>query len=153
MWIDESIDNYREGLRLDSSREIHHVIIQRVIESLYIRWNSMDGCQDDLDEVMDLYASYVKDTYAMVPNRFESAFHWTSTARVTGHHSLSDVYESVMTLMRSSLVFVPTLSIQHNRLVEKRDLYEDVRVEETPLKFELRFTSYSCRHSNGLSRP
>ena len=128
-YLDESIDNYREGLRLDSSREIHHVIIQRLIESLSIRWD-MDGCQDDLDEVMRLYASYVNDTYAMVPNRFESAFHWTSTARVTGHHSLSDAYESVMALMQSSLVFAPTLPIQHDRLVEKRDLYE-----KTPLNF------------------
>jgi hypothetical protein len=79
---------------------------------------------------MDLFASGVEDAYTTVPNRFDLACHWANTAQISGHHSLSTAYENVMSLMQSSLMFGPTLSIQRNRLAEKRDLYE-----KTPLNF------------------
>src|ERR1019366_6390670 len=118
-----------EVLQLDSAQLTHFSIIQRLIDSLSIRWQ-LFGRRHDLDEVMRLFTSGVKDTYTTVPSRFELACHWTYTARIYRHHSLSTAYENAMSLMQSSLVFAPTLPIQHDRLVEKRDLYE-----KTPLNF------------------
>ena len=79
---------------------------------------------------MELFARGIKDTQATAPSRFELACHWVDTARISNDDSLSIAYEHAMSLMQSSLVFAPTLAIQHDRLVEKRDLYE-----KTPLNF------------------
>jgi CHAT domain-containing protein len=128
-YLDESITRHREVLQLDSAQLAHFSIIQRLIWSLSIRWRLFRRGQD-LDEVMHLFALGVRDTYATDPSRFELACHWAYTARISRHHSLSTAYENAMSLMQSSLVFAPTLPIQHNRLVEKRDLYE-----KTPLNF------------------
>ena len=133
-YLDDAIAQLRQVLQLDASgaRQIRFVATQRLIGCLEMRWQ-LDGRQyesPDLDEVMDLFTSGVKDTYAMVHNRLDLAFHWAKIARISGHHSLSTAYENVMSLMQSSLVFAPTLSVQHNRLVEKHDLYRT-----TPLNF------------------
>jgi hypothetical protein len=130
-YLDESVTLHREVLRLDSAQQTHFVTIQQLIKSLYVRWQ-VDGRRrdSDLDEVMLFFASGVKDTYATVPSRFELACHWAYTARISRHHSLSIAYEHAMSLMQSSLGFAPALPIQHDYLVEKRDLYE-----KTPLNF------------------
>lgn len=128
-YLDESITRHREVLQLDSAKLAHFSMIQRLIWSLSIRWRLFSRGQD-LEEVMYLFALGVKDTNATDPSRFELACHWAYTSRISRHHSLSTAYENAMSLMQSSLVFAPTLPIQHNRLVEKRDLYE-----KTPLNF------------------
>jgi CHAT domain-containing protein len=128
-YLDESIIRHREVLRLDSAQLAHFPIIQRLIRSLSVRWK-LYRCEHDLDEIMCLFASGVKDTYTTAPSRFELSCHWAYTARIYRHHSLSTAYENAMLLMQCSLVFAPTLSIQHDRLVERRDLYE-----KTPLDF------------------
>jgi hypothetical protein len=128
-YLDESIATHREVLQLDSAQLTHFSIIQRLIESLSIRWR-LNRCRHDLDELMCLFASGVTDTYTTVPSRFELACHWAYVARIYRHHSLSTAYENAMSLMQCSLVFAPTLVIQHDCLVEKRDLYE-----KTPLNF------------------
>ena len=124
-YLDESVTLHREVLGVEDARPIHFTTIRRLIESLSSRRH-----QSDLDEMMELFASGVEDTYATVPSRFELACDWAYTARISVHHSLSTAYKNAMSLMQSSLVFAPTLAIQHDRLVEKRDLYE-----KTPLNF------------------
>jgi hypothetical protein len=134
-YLDESITHHREVLGLDTARQTHFVVTRRLIESLFIRWK-LFGRRHDLNEVMCLFASGVKDTYAMVPSRFELACRWAYTARIFRHSSVLTAYKIVMSLMQESLVFAPTLAIQHDRLVEKRGLYE-----KTPLNF----ASYQIR--------
>ena len=134
-YLDESVALHREVLRVENVQLIHFSTIRRLIKSLSSRWRLFRH-KSDLDEIMELYASGVEDTYAMVPSRFELACDWAYTARISVHHSLQTAYEHAMSLMQSSLVFAPTLPIQHDRLVEKRDLYE-----QTPLNF----ASYQVR--------
>jgi hypothetical protein len=131
-YLDYSISQLREVFKLDGAQQTHFVTTRRLIECLDIRWQR-GGRQNespDLVELMDLFVSGVKDTYAMVPNRFDLACHWANTAQISGHHSLSTAYDKAMSLMQSSLVFTPTLSYQFNRLVERREFYE-----KTPLNF------------------
>ena len=134
-YLDESVTLQREVLRVESARLIHFTTIRRLIRSLSSRWRLFRH-KSDMDEMMELFASGVEDTYATVPSRFELACDWAYTARISVHHSLPTAYEHAMSLMQSSLVFAPTLPIQHDRLVEKRDLYE-----KTPLNF----ASYQIR--------
>ena len=128
-YLNESIDLHREALRDDSSRPTYFDIIRRLIKLLWIRWERFHS-GEDLDDTMVQFELAVKDTYTMVPPRFDLACEWASSARISGHNSLSTAYENAMLLMQVSLVFAPTLPTQHNRLVEKRDLYE-----KTPLSF------------------
>jgi tetratricopeptide (TPR) repeat protein len=130
-YLDESVTLHREVLGVENARLIHFATIRWLIESLSSRQH-----KSDLDEIMELFASGVEDTYATVPSRFELACDWAYTARISVHHSLPTAYEHAMSLMQSSLIFAPTLPIQHDRLVEKRDLYE-----KTPLNF----ASYQIR--------
>ena len=136
--LNESIILHREVLGLDSEQLIHFDITQQLIGSLYARWrgSSPSRPMDDLNEIMKLFALGIKDKYAKVPSRFELACDWAYTARISGHDSLPTAYKHAMSLMQSALVFAPTLPIQHERLVEKRDLYE-----KTPLNF----ASYQIR--------
>ena len=127
-YLDESIILHREVLGLESAQVTHFSIIQRLIWSLSLRWQ-LFGRRHDLDELMHLFASGVRDTIATVPSRFELACHWAHAARTFSHQSLQIAYQNAMSLMQSSLVFGPTLPIQHDRLVEKSDLYR------TPLNF------------------
>jgi tetratricopeptide (TPR) repeat protein len=128
-YLDESILLHREVHGLKSAQLTIFSIIQRLIWSLSIRWRLFRRGQD-LDEVMCLFESYVRSAYATIPNRFEFACRWAHAARISRHHSLQTAYENVMSLMQYSLVFAPTLPIQHNRLFEKRLLYETL-----PLNF------------------
>ena len=134
-YLDDSITLHREVLGVENARLIHFVTIRQLIESLSTRWRLFRH-KPDIDEIMELFASGVEDTYATVPSRFELACDWAYTARISVHRSLPTAYEHAMSLMQSSLVFAPTLPIQHDRLVEKRDLYE---------KMPLNFASYQIR--------
>src|SRR6267154_5746962 len=133
--LNESITLHCEVLGVESARLIHFATIRRLIESLSSRWRLFSR-KSDLDEIMERFASGVEDTYATVPSRFELACDWAYTARISVHESLPTAYKHAMSLMQSSLVFAPTLPIQHERLVEKRDFYE-----RTPLNF----ASYQIR--------
>ena len=128
-YLEDSIAHHREVLRQDSAQLTHFVIIRRLIDSLSVRWRLFRR-RHDLDEIMSLFASGVKDSYATVPSRFELAYHWAYTGRIFRHPSVPIAYNSAMFLMQESLAFAPTLSNQHDLLLEKHDLYE-----KTPLNF------------------
>ena len=125
--LNESITLHREVLRLEGTRLIHFDVIQRLIRSLYARWQ-LFRYKSDLDEIMKSFASGVKDTFTTIPSLFELACRWVDTARTFRHDSLPIAYEHAMSLMQSSLVFTSTLPTRHNHFVERRDLYE-----KTPL--------------------
>ena len=127
--LNESIILHREVLGLESTRLIHFGIIQRLIRSLYTRWQ-LFRYKSDLDEIMKLFASGIKNTFTTIPSLFELACQWVDTARTSRHDSLPTAYEHAMSLMQSSIVFTSTLPTRHSRLIEKHDLYE-----KTPLNF------------------
>ncbi|KAF8495542.1 hypothetical protein F5888DRAFT_1711801, partial [Russula emetica] len=133
--LNESIALHREVLGLENTRLIHFEIIQRLIRSLYTRWQ-LFRYRSDLDEIVKSFASGVKNTFTTISSRFELACHWVDTARTSRHDSLPTAYEHAISLMQSSLVFTLTLPTRHSRLVEKHDLYE-----KTPLNF----ASYQIR--------
>ena len=140
-YLDESITLFHEVLQLSSTQltDYKFSLIKWLIKSLSTRleWRqrlttntTFTGGPDlDSDELMCLFASGVKDTCATVPSRFELACQWANTARDFGHHSLPAAYEDAMSLMQSSVVFAPTLPIQHDRLVERRSLYEKMPLD------------------------
>jgi hypothetical protein len=128
-YLDESITLHHEVLGVENVRLIHFATIRRLIESLSVRWR-LSRHKLDLDEIMRLFTLGVIGGNATVTSRFELACCWAYGARISRHPSVLTAYKSAMSLMQESLVFAPTLPTQHDRLVEKRDLYE-----KTPLNF------------------
>jgi hypothetical protein len=130
-YLNESITHHRSVLGLENARLIHFATIRRLIESLSIRRRlSYHNLKLDLDEIMRLFPLGVSCRNVTMASRFELACHWAYSARIYRHPSVLTAYKNAMSLMQESLVFAPTLPIQHDRLVEKRNLYE-----KTPLNF------------------
>ena len=70
----------------------------------------------DLDEAMEILSQWVNDGHANLPDRFQLACLWASVARHTQHTSISTAYESAVSLMQDTLLFAPTLQLQHATL-------------------------------------
>ncbi|KAI9454289.1 CHAT domain-containing protein [Lactarius psammicola] len=69
-----------------------------------------------LNESISAHRQRANDKYATLPNRFQFACAWAFSARRTQHPSVSTAYESAMSLKRDTLLFAPTLQLQHATL-------------------------------------
>ena len=118
-YLDESIDIYRDILKIPRAQWIHYEVIRRLISSLMSR-SRLFGAREDVDELMQLFPVTVKDPSIKIPSRFKVSVQWSQFARALGHPSIPTAYESAISLMQDSLVFAPTLDIQHFRLVAMR---------------------------------
>ena len=70
----------------------------------------------DLDEALELLSQYVNSVNVRVPDRFQRACTWAFTARMTRHSSVSTAYEIALSLMQDTVLFSPTLQLQHSTL-------------------------------------
>jgi hypothetical protein len=83
----------------------------------------------DFDEIMQLFPIAAADKSATVPQRFKISFQWVLFARASIHPSMSTAYDSAISLMQDSLVFAPTLEIQHFRLATMGDDYKKLPLD------------------------
>ena len=83
----------------------------------------------DCDEIMELFAVAVTDTSTDVPTRFYTSCIWKEIALDFRHPSTLTAYQTAILLMQESLSFAPTLEIQHFRLAEMRDQYENLPLD------------------------
>ncbi|KAI9452967.1 CHAT domain-containing protein [Lactarius psammicola] len=65
------------------------------------------------NELVKLLSCCADDGRASLPDRFQLACEWASFARLTEHPSVSTAYESAVSLMQETLIFGPTLQLQH----------------------------------------
>ena len=83
----------------------------------------------DTEEMMRLFPIAAADTCAKIPDRFNISRQWVMLARYLKHPSTSTTYEKAISFMKDSLVFGPTLEIQHHRLVLRRVDYETLPLD------------------------
>jgi CHAT domain-containing protein len=114
--LNDSITAYRDILSMPDAQWAHFHSIRRLRLPLLSRFELLEG-MDDLNEVLLLLIVAVNDSYAKVPSRFEVACDWAELARACTHPSVTAAYQSAFSLMQDSLVYAPTLEIQHFRLV------------------------------------
>ena len=126
--LHESITVYRDLLKMPGVPFSRYTIARQLIISLYPRLLLFEDGRD-CDEIMELFAVAATDASTDVPHRFYISFDWTQLARSSGHPSTFDAYETAISLMQQSLSFVPTLEIQHYRLVAVRDKYEKLPLD------------------------
>ncbi|KAI9457828.1 CHAT domain-containing protein [Lactarius psammicola] len=114
-YLNESISTLRQDCERSSGRILPYTKIRRLIRSLAWRAASSKGHLDerDLDESLELISQCINDGHASLPDRFGLACAWASIARRAKHRSVSTAYETAMSLMRDTLLFAPTVQLQH----------------------------------------
>ena len=96
-------DNFNNGFMLLRS------LLKRL--DLFSLWQ-------DFEELMRLFPELANDGPGEVFRRVNISFFWACLARTNMHPSVSIAYETAMSLLQETLVFCPTLQIQHLRLTQ-----------------------------------
>ncbi|KAI9452960.1 CHAT domain-containing protein [Lactarius psammicola] len=113
-YLNESISILRQVLKHPLMRPLRFATVGQLALSLFTRSGSFPGHgTQDLDEAMELLSQCVNDAHANFPDRFRFASTWASFARNTKHPSVSIAYEAAVSLIQDTLLFAPTLQLQH----------------------------------------
>ena len=83
----------------------------------------------DLDEGLELLSQYISSAYASVPDRFLFACTWALYARYTRHSSVSSAYETALSMMQDTVLFSPTLQLQHSTLATAPHLTQSLPLD------------------------
>jgi tetratricopeptide (TPR) repeat protein len=113
-------------------------VIARLIGSLLNRSRISPGqCTQDMHEVVELYPQLLDDgTTLSLRDRFQSACYWALLARENQHPSVSTAYETALSLMQDTLLFAPTLQLQHD-ILALGDGYRDMPLDYASYQVEL----------------
>jgi CHAT domain-containing protein len=115
-YLNESISVRRQEIESPLPQALRFSILP-LSRSLLARSHSFPGYRtQDLDEAMELISQYVSNAYGSLPNRFLLACEWAFFARYTRHSSVSTAYETALSLMQDTVLFSPTLQLQHSTL-------------------------------------
>ena len=122
--LNESINTYRQALERPTSQAERFTTHRRLSMSLLTRSERFPGHRtQDLDEGLKLLSQFVKDEHVNLPDRFQSACVWASVARRDRHSSVSTAYGCAVSLMQDTLLFAPTLQLQHTTLATSEDTH------------------------------
>ncbi|KAH9047466.1 CHAT domain-containing protein [Lactarius deliciosus] len=135
-YLDESINVGYDILKLKSAQHGHFNAIQSLLLSLLTRWRLL-GRREDLDEAIRLMSLAVDNQYAQEPDRFRLSCIWALLARRIRDPSVITAYKSGLSLMRKSLSFAPTVSIQHSRLVAMGEKCQRVPLDYASYQIDL----------------
>jgi hypothetical protein len=93
---------------------VHITIFPSLSMSLLVRSHYFPGYRtQDLDEALELLSQYVRNALASLPDRFWLACRWAFVARFSRHPSILTAYETCVSLMQDTVLFSPTLQLQH----------------------------------------
>ncbi len=123
-YLNESISTRRQVLEHPPARFLHSTTLGLLSLSLLARSTFFPGHRtQDLDEGLELLSQYINNGQASLPSRFWFACVWAYFARLTRHPSVSTAYESAVSLMQDTLIFAPTLQLQHATLATSDDTH------------------------------
>jgi hypothetical protein len=135
--INESISIRRQLIETSTSHSKRFPIFLSLSASLLYRFMFFPGyCTQDLDEALGILSQCASTSHVNLPNRFQLACGWAFFARDTRHSSVSTAYESALSLMQDTLLFSPTLQLQHTTLAT------DDKTRSLPLDY----ASYQLDH-------
>ncbi|KAH9171553.1 CHAT domain-containing protein [Lactarius sanguifluus] len=115
-YLGESIAVGYDILKLEAPQHTHFRAIQKLVSSLLSREQLLGG-REDFHESIRLMSTVIDNQLGHEPDRFRLSCEWALLARSAGHPTTLTAYKSAMSLMRRSLFFAPTVSVQHTRLV------------------------------------
>ena len=140
-YLNESISIYRQMIESSLPQAGRFLALPYLSGSLLLRSRYFPGhSTQDLDEALEILSQFVSSAHASVPDRFQRACTWAYIARDTRHSSISPAYESALSLMRDTILFSPTLQLQHSTLATHDDDqslpldYASYRVDQNQLE-------------------
>jgi len=141
-YLDEAISVTRDDISTVLDSQIIHLRALTLFPVLLTQRITLLHQKEDVNELMEHYAklSNIENEY-LVP-KVEISCDWAFFAREWGHPSVSTAYDTAMSSMQASLIFAPTIDIQHARLVTMGQL-----VKTLPLDY----ASYQI-HTGQLNR-
>src|SRR6266702_3135387 len=116
-YLDEAINAYRDLRNVSGFKKVHFLAANGLLCSLIARFD-LSHSRQDIEEAMQLFPILAGDGYAEVFHRFNFSCSWAHGARLHAHPSILSAYKKAMTLMQETLIFSPTLQIQHFHLVK-----------------------------------
>ena len=125
-YVNEAISILREIFNLPDAGRLGGVELLRM--SLSARFD-LRRSREDLDEITQLYQMVVDHRGMKIPDRFTASCDWAQLARVHSHPSTSTAYHYALSSMQDSLIFAPTVDIQHSRLVAMRNKYKTLPLD------------------------
>jgi CHAT domain-containing protein len=115
-YLNESITLGYDILELKNVQHVHFRVVQRLVKSLLTRAELL-GQTEDRHEAIRLITMVIDNQYARGPDKFRLSCLWAILARDTSHPTTLNAYKNAMSLMKESLSFAPTVSVQHAHLV------------------------------------
>jgi CHAT domain-containing protein len=137
-YLNESISTHRRVLDGPSPHFLRLVTLNRLSLSLLTRSMSF-RCHrpQDVDEGLELVSQCINNGHANLPYRFQSAGVSAFIARLTRHPSVCTAYESALSLMQDTLLFAPTLQLQHATLAKTTDVFHSIPLDYASYKVDL----------------
>jgi CHAT domain-containing protein len=125
--LDEAFDHTKNIEYLNESISMRRQAIEsplplasRVMTSPRLSWSLLsrfrlfpDYRTQDLDEALELFSRCISHPCTSLPHRFRLACLWAFVARQNRHPSISSAYETALVLMQDTVLFSPTLQLQH----------------------------------------
>ena len=115
-YLNESITVGYDILELGSHQHFHFGVVETLVLSL-LRREKLLGRIEDPHEAIRLILLVINSPHAGESERFRLSCGWAILARSIGHSATLTAYKYAMSLMKSSLSFAPTVSVQHACLV------------------------------------
>jgi CHAT domain-containing protein len=126
-YLDESIILFRRVFEVHPfPQHLRFRVLSRLSRSLLRRSRSFPPyyCKQDLEEGLDLLSKCVNDGQGSLLVRLQFACEWATIARRTLQPSIHSAYESALSLMQDTLLFAPTLQLQHATLAKSHDYHK-----------------------------
>ena len=113
-YLNESISVRRQLIESPLPQAERFSILPTLSRFLLVRSLLFPGyCTQDLDEAIGLLSQYISSAHASVPDRFRFACMCAELTRLARHSSVSSAYETALSLMQDTVLFSPTLQLQH----------------------------------------
>jgi CHAT domain-containing protein/tetratricopeptide (TPR) repeat protein len=117
-YLNESISTFRQILESPSSLQIERSLtLPHLSQTLLRRFLLNPDYRTDLYEGLELLTQCVNSALLALPDRLLLADLWASVSRSIRHPSVSTAYETALLLTQDTLLFSPTLQLQHTTLV------------------------------------
>ncbi|KAH9967823.1 CHAT domain-containing protein [Russula dissimulans] len=127
-YLSREISVLQDQLKAPGVERCQFTIVGLLIASITIRFNMLHR-KEDFNELMQLFPLAVNDRRGRTPERFIHSCDWAQAARSAGHPSASAAYGCAISLIQDTLMFAPTLDVQHSRLVAMRNSYETLPLD------------------------
>ncbi|KAI9433876.1 CHAT domain-containing protein [Lactarius indigo] len=116
-YLEESIIIHRRTLEFPLTQPVRHILCLHLSRCLITRSQCAPARRvQDVDESVELLSFGANAEHASLPDRFQFACSWAYVARHSRHISVTTAYENAMSLMQNTLLFAPTLQLQHDTL-------------------------------------